>query len=169
MAFSMLRAAQLLETYQIRWLPNFKSLLEISLTVGNLACDSVPPHVVSVRVLHAIFPPGPFWGQSVLSGQRCMVQTPTENSKWIPAVRMIYGVYTLYGTHQTRFTQLVMFDVSASPLDTIWALLSLSVFYREIFTDTERKRRRSLVTVLVHLGYTGTQGSVNDVQCNWNT
>ena len=68
-----------------------------------------------------------------------MVQTPTENSKLIPAVRMIYGVYTLYGTHQTRFTQLVMFAVSASPLDIIWALLSLCVFYRGIRSSPTQK------------------------------
>lgn len=49
-----------------------------------------------------------------------------------------------YGTHQTRFTQLVMFAV---PLDIIWGLRSLLVYVLqrdEIFANKEGKEEDPL-------------------------
>lgn len=66
---------------------------------------------------------------SVLS-EHCW-QTPAENSKWIPAVQMIYGVYTdlqlVRNTSDTVYTTRHVCCEIASPFDIIWALLSLLV------------------------------------------
>lgn len=119
---------QLADTHQIPvlFLPNFKSLLKIKLTVGwkwgfwqwtatylVCPCTSVLP------------------GHCCSGKHRQRTANESQQCKWYTVFTLIGN---LYGTHQTRFTQLVISAVKIPRLLTLSGLYfhCLCMFYRGI-------------------------------------
>lgn len=123
---------------------------------GNSVHDSAPPHILSVQLLQTIFPR--HFRDSVLSGHCCSgkhrMRTANESQQceWYTVFTLIGN---LYGTHQTRFTQLVMFAVKLPLLLTLSGLyfLCLCMLYIGIRSlPTRREMKKITRIVLVRLG-----------------
>lgn len=122
----------------------------------NSSCDSAPPHVLSSqRAPRSLFLPAIF--VSVLSGHGCSgkhrLRTANESQQ-----REWYTVFTLYGTHQTRFTQFFMFAVKTPLLLTLSGLYfpCLRVFYtgiRSLATQREKKKIARVVLARLRLSW----------------
>lgn len=138
-------------------LPNFKCLLKISLTAGwKYLWQCTATYFVCPCPAHSLS--SPFRGTGCVIGTVLSWQTPAENSKWIPAVRMIYGVYTdrqlVRNTSDTVYTtRHVCCECLASWHYLGFTLSDLCVFYRGIRSlPTQREKKKIICVVLVRLG-----------------